>query len=70
MPTPDIEIDAVLEYHSRTKHHLHQFAASLGYLDWASQPDPFRTFEGSLPVDLPLSARRISSVRYGDLYSM
>jgi SagB-type dehydrogenase family enzyme len=69
MPTPDNPIDVVLDYHSRTKHHLHRFAASLGYLDWASQPDPFRTFEGAESVDLPLSARRISSMSYAELYS-
>ena len=69
MPTPDTGIDVVLEYHSRTKHHLHRFAASLGYLDWASQPDPFRTFEGAKAVDLPLSARPISKAAYTELYS-
>ena len=66
---PENEIDVILDYHSRTKHHLHRFAASLGYLDWASQPDPFRTFEGAKTVDLPLSARGISSTPYAELYS-
>ena len=37
----------VHRYHEGTKHHFHQFARSLGYLDWASQPDLFRTFAGS-----------------------
>ena len=31
-------------YHDGTKHHFHRFAQSLGYLDWASQPRPFRGF--------------------------
>jgi SagB-type dehydrogenase family enzyme len=39
--------DAVQRYHDGTKHHFHQFARSLGYLDWASQPNPFRSFEGA-----------------------
>src|SRR5678815_2984527 len=69
MPAWENSVDAVLEYHSRTKHHLHRFAASLGYLDWASQPNPFRTFEGAKTVDLPLSARGISSMPYTELYS-
>src|SRR5215212_8674079 len=47
-------IDRALAYHSRTKHHPGRFAKSLGYLDWATQPDPFRTFEGAPRVDLPL----------------
>jgi SagB-type dehydrogenase family enzyme len=34
-------------YHDGTKHHFHAFARSLGYLDWASQPNPFRRFDGA-----------------------
>jgi len=48
-------IDAVRRYHDGTKHHFHRFARSLGYLDWASQPDPFRSFAGAR--DIPLSPR-------------
>ena len=33
--------------HDGTKHHFDRFARSLGYLDWASQPDPFRHFNGA-----------------------
>jgi SagB-type dehydrogenase family enzyme len=42
----------VREYHEQTKHHFNRFARSLGYLDWATQPDPFRIFDGSPRVDL------------------
>jgi SagB-type dehydrogenase family enzyme len=34
----------VSRYHDGTKHHFNAFARSLGYLDWASQPLPFRHF--------------------------
>jgi SagB-type dehydrogenase family enzyme len=34
----------VSRYHDGTKHHFNAFARSLGYLDWASQPLPFRGF--------------------------
>jgi nitroreductase len=34
-------------YHDGTKHAFHRFARSLGYLDWASQPNPFRSFAGA-----------------------
>jgi SagB-type dehydrogenase family enzyme len=34
----------VYRYHDGTKHHFQRFARSLGYLDWASQPRPFRGF--------------------------
>jgi SagB-type dehydrogenase family enzyme len=40
---------AVYRYHDGTKHHFNRFARSLGYLDWASQPRPFREF-----ADAPL----------------
>ena len=37
----------VQRYHDGTKHHFNRFARSLGYLDWASQPNPFRTYAGA-----------------------
>lgn len=46
-------IQTVKTYHEETKHHLHRYAASLGYLDWNSQPDPFRRFIGSRLIELP-----------------
>ncbi len=48
-------IAPVHAYHDGTKHHFHRFARSLGYLDWASQPNPFRSF-GGVPV-VPLYPR-------------
>jgi SagB-type dehydrogenase family enzyme len=47
-------IERVLAYHERTKHHFHRSAASLGYMDWAAQPDPFRRYAGADLVHLPL----------------
>jgi SagB-type dehydrogenase family enzyme len=44
----------VIHYHDRTKHHFFRYARSLGYLDWANQPDPFRRFEGAPFFPLPL----------------
>ncbi len=40
-------LETVYRYHDGTKHHFHRFARSLGYLDWASQPNPFRSFPGA-----------------------
>jgi len=37
----------IYRYHDGTKHHFNRFARSLGYLDWATQPRPFRSFVGS-----------------------
>jgi SagB-type dehydrogenase family enzyme len=60
-------VRAVLAYHSRTKHHLHRFAPSPGYLDWATQPDPFRTYADTEVVELPLTADSLTAA-YRDLY--
>jgi SagB-type dehydrogenase family enzyme len=46
--------EIVVAYHERTKHHYHRFAASLGYLDWATQLDPFRRYDGAPLAALPL----------------
>jgi len=45
----------VIAYHERTKHDYGRFARSLGFLDWDSQPDPFRRFLGATwtPLELP-----------------
>jgi len=61
-------LDRVLRYHEQTKHHTDRFAPSPGYLDWATQPDPFRTFEGAPILELPLGADRIETT-YDDLYA-
>ena len=45
--------EIVAAYHERTKHHYHRFAASRDYLDWATQPDPFRRYEGAPLIRLP-----------------
>ena len=45
--------EIVAAYHERTKHHYHRFAASRGHLDWATQPDPFRRYEGAPLIRLP-----------------
>ena len=47
-------VDQVIHYHIETKHHFHRYARSLGYLDWANQPDPFRRYEGAQLITLPL----------------
>ena len=61
MPLPDRDaLATVRAYHDQTKHHFNRFARSLGYLDWATQPNPFRTFAGAGVVDLvePFRAAR------------
>lgn len=56
-----------LAYHARSKHHLNAYARSPGGLDWATQPEPFRTFEGAPVLPLPLRADSLTTA-YDDLY--
>lgn len=58
-PPPPLEIpplDVVRHYHEATKHHFHRYARSAGYLDWDTQPHPFRRFEGAEELLLPFAA--------------
>jgi SagB-type dehydrogenase family enzyme len=53
-PLPTDPIDRAIRYHVQTKHHFNRYARSLGHLDWANQPDPFRRYEGAPLIPLPL----------------
>src|SRR4051812_37749451 len=48
------DLETVLRYHERTKHQFHRFAAGPGGPAWATQPDPFRRYDGAPLVRLPL----------------
>jgi len=45
----------IFRYHERTKHAFHRYAPAPGYLDWNTQPDPFRTYAGAPRVRLALT---------------
>src|SRR6478609_1011874 len=60
MPDNPLE-NAVVDYHERSKHRLQRYAAGPGGLDWANQPDPFRTFEGAPRFQLPLAADTLAT---------
>lgn len=42
----------VIAYHQATKHHFHAYARGPGYLDWATQPNPFRRYRGASLIEL------------------
>ena len=42
----------IFKYHNDSKHGYHGFAPGPGYLDWKSQPDPFRRYEGTDNIPL------------------
>lgn len=58
----------VAAYHERSKHAgPRRFAPGPGYMDWATQPDPFRRYAGARAVRLPLPPEgRV--LPYADLY--
>jgi len=45
-------VDAVFDYHQATKHRVEAFASGPGFLDWATQPDPFRRYAGARLIRL------------------
>ena len=65
-PGPGGRVERVFAYHRRSKHHPQRYAPSPGHLDWANQPDPFRTYAGAPAVELPLLADAITAP-YADL---
>ncbi len=69
--TPAEALAAVIDYHEQTKHRgPGRFARSLGFLDWDSQPDPFRRFPGADRVELDPreTDERGDSPDYRDLF--
>ena len=48
------QLEVVMRYHERTKHHINRYAPGPGRLDWANQPDPFRRYAGAALARLPV----------------
>ena len=61
-------MNAVLDYHERSKHRLDRYAPGPGRLDWATQPDPFRRWAGAPQLDLPLLAGELPA-RWDELFA-
>jgi SagB-type dehydrogenase family enzyme len=49
-------LEQVYSYHLGSKHRPERYAPGPGRLDWSTQPNPFRMFEGAPVIALPLSA--------------
>ncbi len=45
-------LQTVFDYHQATKHRFEAFAPGPGFLDWATQPDPFRRYAGARLIPL------------------
>ena len=51
-PSSNESLRIIRDYHERTKHRLDRMAASPGFMDWPSQPDPYRSFAGAERISL------------------
>ncbi|MBI4041319.1 MAG: SagB/ThcOx family dehydrogenase [Deltaproteobacteria bacterium] len=63
----DSKIERTLAYHERTKHHYYRYARAPGYMDWDTQPHPFRFYEGTKSLKLP-HIKKDESTPYIQLY--
>lgn len=59
--------DDVARYHERSTHHPGRFAPGPGFLDWANQPEPFRSYAGAPRLELPLASDE-RSASWGDIH--
>jgi SagB-type dehydrogenase family enzyme len=53
---PADPIAEIIANHERTKHHPERYAKGPHDLDWATQPNPFRSFTGAPQFRLPLAS--------------
>jgi len=49
-------LETVLAYHEATKHRFEGYARGPGRMDWATQPDLFRRYEGAPLIQLEIAA--------------
>lgn len=61
-------LQMVYHYHNETKHSQQRYAKSLGYMDWATQPNPFRTYQGAKKLQLPLSFNN-NTLEYSQIFN-
>jgi len=51
-PVDSSRLQPVFEYHQATKHRFEAYASGPGFMDWATQPDPFRRYAGARLIQL------------------
>ena len=66
-PNSTDALETVRRYHQVTKHHVHRFAHGPGYLDWDTQPDPFRRYAGASLIVLD-KVPPVAEPRYDDAF--
>lgn len=58
----------VYTYHNETKHSQFKYAKSLGYMDWDTQPNPYRSYVDTQKTELPLSFQN-KSLEYSQIFT-
>ena len=66
---PKDPLQPVLEYHEVTKHRFEAYASGPGFLDWDTQPNPFRRYTGTRLIALQ-TVEPVDVPRYDDVFSM
>jgi SagB-type dehydrogenase family enzyme len=61
-------IQMVYTYHNETKHSQQRYARSLGYMDWATQPNPYRSYSNTKKTNLPLAFDN-KTLEYSQIFS-
>ena len=61
-------IACIHRYHEQTKHRFDKYANGPETLDWSMQPNPFRNYEDTRIIQLPLSAEKLTA-DFCDLYA-
>ena len=51
--TKEERLQAIIQYHQRTKHRFEAYARGPDTLDWDDQPSPFRQFSDTSKIALP-----------------
>ncbi|MCI0500011.1 MAG: SagB/ThcOx family dehydrogenase, partial [Planctomycetales bacterium] len=67
LPMTDRTVEEIIGYHEATKHHYDRYARSPGYMDWENQPNPFRFYEETRVIPLPL-LKKDPHAGHQDLY--
>lgn len=61
-------LQMVYTYHNETKHSQQRYAKSLGYMDWATQPNPYRTYANTKKIKLPLAFEN-NTLEYSQIFN-
>ncbi len=62
-------LEEVIEYHQTTKHSFQRYARGPGYLDWATQPDPFRRYHDAQLIRLDRDTSELPDPLYDEVYA-